>query len=88
MKCLKCGADNREAANFCKMCGVKLRETCASCWIKKGPHNCGKNKCPENECSTETGNVSVEHKGLDQVINLLADGSKTSANVTIPNIGT
>ena len=45
MNCPVCGADNVDAANFCRSCGAKLREVC-NCWIKKEPYNCGQCKCP------------------------------------------
>ena len=40
MKCPSCQAENPDSANFCKLCGTKLKEVC-DCWIKKEPYNCG-----------------------------------------------
>jgi class 3 adenylate cyclase len=31
MRCVKCGADNREGARFCDKCGGKFSPRCASC---------------------------------------------------------
>ena len=45
MICPKCGATTETQANFCPLCGRKLRETC-DCWIKKKPYNCGQGECP------------------------------------------
>ena len=45
MQCRFCGAENDDAANFCRMCGKKQREIC-NCGIKKKPYNCGQEKCP------------------------------------------
>lgn len=43
--CEICKKENKEDNNFCIYCGNKLKEKC-SCWIKKQPYNCGKQKCP------------------------------------------
>ena len=43
--CEICGTENREEANFCRLCSNKLRTVC-NCWVKKGPYNCGQRKCP------------------------------------------
>lgn len=45
MKCTSCRTENSDSANFCKLCGTKLKEVC-DCWIKKEPYNCGQEKCP------------------------------------------
>lgn len=45
MKCKHCGAKCFNSANFCNICGSKLKEIC-NCWIKKEPYNCGADKCP------------------------------------------
>lgn len=45
MECYKCKYKNDDNANFCIMCGNKLKEIC-NCWIKKEPYNCGEQKCP------------------------------------------
>lgn len=45
MECPACQAENPDNANFCNLCGVKLKEVC-DCWIKKEPYNCGQEKCP------------------------------------------
>ena len=43
--CTICGAENGDAANFCKGCGEKLKDFC-DCWVKKEPYNCGQTLCP------------------------------------------
>lgn len=45
MTCKECSAENSDNANFCRMCGKKLREVC-NCYIKKEPYNCGQDQCP------------------------------------------
>lgn len=45
MTCKECGAENSDNANFCRMCGKKLRVVC-NCYIKKEPYNCGQDQCP------------------------------------------
>ena len=45
MICKKCGTDNKESANFCRMCSTKLQTIC-ECWVKKEPYNCGQGECP------------------------------------------
>lgn len=45
MECYKCRYKNDDNANFCVICGNKLKEIC-NCWIKKEPYNCGEQKCP------------------------------------------
>lgn len=45
LECKKCKFINDSNANFCVMCGIKLKQNC-NCWIKKGPYNCGNAKCP------------------------------------------
>ena len=43
--CPHCGQENPEFANFCRRCGVKLKDVC-DCWIKKRPYNCVQRRCP------------------------------------------
>lgn len=46
MRCLSCGGQNQKDANFCRECGMKLKETC-NCWVnKKDNYNCGESSCP------------------------------------------
>lgn len=46
MKCMQCGKESNEDANFCKKCGSKLKSTC-KCWVlKKDNYDCGKSSCP------------------------------------------
>lgn len=45
-KCIDCGMQNKDDANFCKGCGKKLRSTC-NCWVlKKDNYDCGESRCP------------------------------------------
>lgn len=45
-KCIGCGWKNTKDANFCRMCGKKLGETC-KCWVlEKDNYDCGKDSCP------------------------------------------
>ncbi len=46
IRCPSCGKENSEDANFYVHCTKKLRTVC-NCWVKKGPYNCGQEKCPE-----------------------------------------
>jgi hypothetical protein len=48
MKCMVCGSENDEKANFCTYCGNKLEKSC-NCWVKKGSYDCGKDSCPGYE---------------------------------------
>ena len=48
MKCMVCGSENDEKANFCTYCGNKLEKSC-NCWVKKGSYYCGKDSCPGYE---------------------------------------
>ena len=48
MKCIVCGSENDEKANFCTYCGNKLEKSC-NCWVKKGSYDCGKDSCPGYE---------------------------------------
>ena len=42
MKCEHCGHENREKANFCDRCGVKLKQQCSFCWVnRKENYYCG-----------------------------------------------
>lgn len=43
--CPSCRATDNTLSNFCKFCGIKLREVC-NCWIKKKPYDGGHEKCP------------------------------------------
>lgn len=50
MECPKCkNTKIEEEANFCPLCGTKLKDSC-KCWvIKKDNYYCGKNSCPGYE---------------------------------------
>ena len=37
MKCPKCGAENRQDANFCSDCGCKLERVCPNCGTRNPP---------------------------------------------------
>lgn len=43
--CEICGTGNGETANFCKICGTKLKDICTCPFLKK-TYNCGEQKCP------------------------------------------
>lgn len=43
--CVHCGADNPAGANFCRICGKRLKSVC-ECWVKKEPYDCGQDQCP------------------------------------------
>ncbi len=45
MECNHCGHKNRDNANFCTKCGMKLNDIC-QCWVKKEPYNCNNKTCP------------------------------------------
>ena len=52
-KCKKCGNKVDDTDNFCTECGAKLNETCALCWVKNEPFNCGHAECPGYMVLTE-----------------------------------
>ena len=45
MICKNCGYKNKKEANFCIVCGTRLKKLC-NCWVKKEPYDCGQDKCP------------------------------------------
>lgn len=47
VKCTNCGNTNiSQTANFCIICGKKLKKGC-KCWVKKQDnYDCGKDSCP------------------------------------------
>lgn len=47
MKCPRCGnEENEENANFCVICGSKLKSKC-KCWVlKKDNYSCDEESCP------------------------------------------
>jgi class 3 adenylate cyclase len=48
MRCLKCGADNREARKFCAKCAAPLARSCPQCgaWNEPGEDFCGECAAP------------------------------------------
>ena len=42
--CPNCGQEV-EDGNFCSVCAWKLKDVC-DCWVKKQPHDCGREFCP------------------------------------------
>ena len=49
--CPNCNSDV-ENGNFCSACAWKLKDVC-DCWVKKQPHDCGRDWCPGLELLAE-----------------------------------
>lgn len=90
----ECGSENAASANFCRKCGRKLRAVC-DCWVKKQPHDCGRETCPGmrlylEELSRETqGALENGASELDQELaqGLGGEGAEGLESFPDPNGG-
>ena len=63
MRCVSCGADNREGRKFCSKCGAALARACANCGALSEPGDdfcgdCGTSLTPSSAAHTEPANVT------------------------------